>query len=117
MCAVKWLLLLCVSQNLVLTHATPLIESQGVNQYVDVGKLPVPSTYDAPRFRWWWPGGWVEPEVVKDELQSIALAGFGGGEIGDVEDSIKVSMNPKTYGWARPRWNAGVVAAYEMAKK
>ncbi|PYI36062.1 hypothetical protein BP00DRAFT_308050, partial [Aspergillus indologenus CBS 114.80] len=70
-----------------------------------------------PRFRWWWPGGWVEPDVVKNEMQSIAAAGFGGGEISDVQDSIKVSMDPRIYGWARERWNAGVLAAYKTAQR
>ncbi|KAL4805214.1 hypothetical protein BDV18DRAFT_153020 [Aspergillus unguis] len=81
------------------------------------GKLAVPSTYDAPRFRWWWPGGWIEPSVVESEIQAIAAAGFGGGEICDVEDSIKVAMDPKIYGWAGERWNAGVLAAYQAAQQ
>ncbi|PYH42961.1 uncharacterized protein BP01DRAFT_403856 [Aspergillus saccharolyticus JOP 1030-1] len=88
-----------------------------VERDVGIGQLPIPSTYDAPRFRWWWPGGWVEPDVVTSELQSIAAAGFGGGEIGDVEDSIKVAMDPRIYGWARDRWNAGVLAAYKTAQR
>lgn len=59
----------------------------------------------------------MEPDVVASELQSIAAAGFGGGEIGDVEDSIKVAMDPRIYGWARDRWNVGVLAAYKTAQR
>ncbi|KAL4738856.1 hypothetical protein BDV11DRAFT_205589 [Aspergillus similis] len=77
------------------------------------GRLPDPSSYDAPRFRYWWPGGWIEPEVVKNEVEAIALAGFGGAEIGDVRDSIPEAMDPQIYGWAQKRWNTGVLAAYQ----
>ncbi|KAJ5691930.1 hypothetical protein N7462_001353 [Penicillium macrosclerotiorum] len=112
------LMLLCIlllSQSAV--YANPLAHSNSKRQSLSGGQLPVPSTYAAPRFRWWWPGGWIDPDVVKNEIQAIAAAGFGGGEIGDVEDSIKVSMDPKIYGWARERWNAGIEAAYKAANK
>ncbi|KAL4925286.1 uncharacterized protein BDV17DRAFT_300448 [Aspergillus undulatus] len=79
------------------------------------GQLPAASTYESPRFRYWWPGGWIDPDIVSDEVQAMALAGFGGAEIGDVRDSITVPMRPKIYGWAEERWNAGVFAAYETA--
>ncbi|KAL3459661.1 hypothetical protein BJX64DRAFT_301114 [Aspergillus heterothallicus] len=81
------------------------------------GRLPVPSSYDAPRFRYWWPGGWIDPDVVKDEVEAIALAGFGGAEIGDVRDSVTVAMDPDVYGWAQERWNDGVLAAYQAANE
>ncbi|KAL4976284.1 hypothetical protein BDW66DRAFT_151228 [Aspergillus desertorum] len=71
------------------------------------GQVPVPSSYEAPRFRYWWPGGWIDPDVVKEEVEAISLAGFGGAEMGDVRDSITVAMDPKVYGWAQDRWNAG----------
>ncbi|KAL4948111.1 hypothetical protein BDW69DRAFT_203797 [Aspergillus filifer] len=77
------------------------------------GQVPVPSSYEAPRFRYWWPGGWIDPDVVKEEVEAISLAGFGGAEIGDVRDSITVAMDPKVYGWGQDRWNTGVLAAYE----
>ncbi|KAL2812327.1 hypothetical protein BJX63DRAFT_421888 [Aspergillus granulosus] len=81
------------------------------------GELPVPSSYDAPRFRYWWPGGWIDPHVVKEEVEAMALAGFGGAEIGDVRDSITVAMDPEVYGWGQGRWNDGVLAAYQAAHK
>lgn len=117
MSAAKWLVLVNLLQIPAAVHATPFGQHELVSRDVGIGQLPIPSTYDAPRFRWWWPGGWIEPDVVESEIQSIASAGFGGGEIGDVEDSIKVSMDPKIYGWARDRWNAGVLAAYKSAQK
>ncbi|RDW78827.1 uncharacterized protein DSM5745_05679 [Aspergillus mulundensis] len=80
------------------------------------GRLPETSSYEAPRFRYWWPGGWIEPEIVRDEVEAIALAGFGGAEIGDVRDSITEAMDPKVYGWAQERWNAGVLAAYQAGE-
>lgn len=117
MSAIKWLALVNLLQISAAVYATPFGLSENANRDISIGQLTVPSTYDAPRFRWWWPGGWVEPGVVESEMQSIAAAGFGGGEIGDVEDSIKVSMDPKIYGWASDRWNAGLLAAYRMAQK
>ncbi|KAL2825687.1 hypothetical protein BJY01DRAFT_256192 [Aspergillus pseudoustus] len=79
------------------------------------GELSVPSSYDAPRFRYWWPGGWIDPAVVKDEVEAIALAGFGSAEICDVRDSITVPMDPDVYGWGQARWNEGVLTAYQAA--
>ncbi|KAL4967875.1 uncharacterized protein BDV14DRAFT_197518 [Aspergillus stella-maris] len=79
------------------------------------GRLPNTSSDTAPRFRYWWPGGWIDPGVVRSEVEAIALAGFGGAEIGDVRDSISEGMDPEMYGWAQERWNAGVLAACEAA--
>ncbi|KAJ0423291.1 hypothetical protein BJY00DRAFT_321945 [Aspergillus carlsbadensis] len=81
------------------------------------GELPAPSRYDSPRLRYWWPGGWIDPESVKEEVEAIARAGFGGAEIGDVRDSIFVAMDPEIYGWGQDRWNDGVEAAYQAAQK
>ncbi|KAH0443153.1 secreted protein [Colletotrichum camelliae] len=74
-----------------------------------------PSTYQRARFRWWWPGGWIKLDQVAAEVTSIADAGFGGGEIGDVRDSVKGAMDPAVYGWGEERWNDGVLTAYEQA--
>ncbi|RAH68886.1 uncharacterized protein BO66DRAFT_439892 [Aspergillus aculeatinus CBS 121060] len=115
--SIKWFSLVSFLPIPAAVYATPFNQHELVGRDVGIGQLPKPSTYDAPRFRWWWPGGWVEPDVVASELQSIAAAGFGGGEIGDVEDSIKVAMDPRIYGWARDRWNAGVLAAYKTAQR
>jgi hypothetical protein len=79
------------------------------------GTFAVPETRQRPRFRWWWPGAWVEPGEVKREVDAMADAGFGGFEIADVRDSIRVPMDPRVYGWGSPRWNANVQAALEQA--
>lgn len=93
----------------VLSHISP--------RDTDTGAVGAPSLYQSPRFRWWWPGGWIEPDEVQSEITAIIDAGFGGAEIGDVEDSIKVEMDPQVYGWAQSRWNTGVAAACEQADR
>ena len=82
------------------------------------GRLPEPTSYQSPRFRWWWPGGWIDPVEVSAELAAIIDAGFGGAEISDVQDTIKdKNLDPKIYGWAQARWNAGVLSAYQEAQR
>ncbi|KAJ3549816.1 hypothetical protein NM208_g311 [Fusarium decemcellulare] len=81
------------------------------------GSVGKPTLYQSPRFRWWWPGGWIEPNEVTGEIKSIIDGGFGGGEIGDVRDSLTEPSDPKIYGWAQQRWNQGILAAYEQANK
>jgi hypothetical protein len=76
-----------------------------------------PSLYQSPRFRWWWPGGWIDTDEVTSEITSIINAGFGGGEIGNVQDSITVPSDPKIHGWAQERWNKGIAAAYTQSNK
>jgi len=73
---------------------------------------PVPTR---PRFRYWWPGSYIEPEIVAKEMNAMADAGFGGVEITDVRDGTSVEMDPKVYGWGNKRWVAGVEAAMETA--
>jgi hypothetical protein len=77
------------------------------------GSLPDPSTYQSPRFRYFWPNGWIDPTEIETEVAAIAAAGFGGAEISDVCDSIDVPMDTSLYGWGQPRWNAGADAAFE----
>lgn len=88
-----------------------------VSEAVAAGILPAFSAYQSPRFRWWWPGGWIDPNEAGTELESIIEAGWGGAEIGDVRDSVHVEEDPELYGWASSRWNAGVLKAYEVADK
>ncbi|KAI4594019.1 hypothetical protein KJ359_008808 [Pestalotiopsis sp. 9143b] len=71
----------------------------------------------SPRFRWWWPGGWIDPDEVVDEITAIVGSGFGGGEIGDVEDSVKADLDPAVYGWGQERWNTAVLKAYEKGNE
>lgn len=81
------------------------------------GIIPKPPTYQSPRLRYWFSGGWIDPGEVAAEVQAAAAAGFGGVEIADVRDSIDVPMDTALYGWAQPRWNTGVLSAYETAIK
>ncbi|KAF9876852.1 secreted protein [Colletotrichum karsti] len=83
----------------------------------NAGKVTEPSSYQRAQFRWWWPGGYVEPSEVAAEITSIMDAGFGGGEIGDVRDSVTRAMDPTVYGWGKQRWNDGVLTAYEQGSK
>ncbi|MDE2042257.1 MAG: hypothetical protein KGJ05_04195, partial [Alphaproteobacteria bacterium] len=80
-----------------------------------VAAMRNPPKSSRPQIRWWWPGGTINPEVVRREAGIIADAGFGGFEIADVRDSIQVPIDPKEFGWATPRWIAGVEAALEEA--
>lgn len=81
------------------------------------GRLDTSSLYESPRFRWWWPGGWIDPDEVVDEITAIVGSGFGGGEIGDVEDSVKADLDPAVYGWGQERWNTAVLKAYEKGNE
>jgi hypothetical protein len=81
------------------------------------GSIATPSLYESPRFRWWWPGGWIDADEVVDEIAAIVNAGFGGGEIGDVQDSVKADLDPTVYGWGQDRWNAAVLKAYEKGNE
>lgn len=103
--------ILCLS-HLALSAVAALAEESDASF---IGTVGTPSSYQSPRFRWWWPGGWIDPDEVASEITAILEAGFGGGEIGDVEDSIKVALDPDVYGWGQARWNAGVLSAYETA--
>lgn len=89
-------------------------DSSGESQ---LGRIDTPSLYESPRFRWWWPGGWIDADEVVDEIASIVSAGFGGGEIGDVQDSVKADLDPAVYGWGQDRWNAAVLKAYEKGNE
>lgn len=80
-------------------------------------RLPLPARAERPRFRWWWSGGYIEPDEIEREVNAIADAGFGGFEIADVRDSLTVPLDPKIYGWGSARWLAGVERAFEVAAR
>jgi hypothetical protein len=69
-----------------------------------------------PMFRWWWPGGLVDPAEIVREVHQIADAGFGGVEIADVWDSA-VTVDPVEYGFGTEAWNTAVEAALRTAKE
>ncbi|KAF2997001.1 hypothetical protein E8E14_003122 [Neopestalotiopsis sp. 37M] len=89
-------------------------DSSGESQ---LGRIDTPSLYESPRFRWWWPGGWIDADEVVDEIAAIVSAGFGGGEIGDVQDSVKADLDPVVYGWGQDRWNVAALKAYEKGNE
>lgn len=99
-----------------LAGLVPPVAAQGSGDD-QIGSLDTPSLYESPRFRWWWPGGWIDAEEVVDEITAIVGAGFGGGEIVDVEDSVKADLDPAVYGWGQERWNTAVLKAYEKGNE
>lgn len=72
-----------------------------------------------PRFRWWWPDGLVDPAEIRREIDQMADAGFGGGEISAVHHSIKDAsvLDPEGHGWGTAAWVAGVEAALDQAAR
>lgn len=93
----------------------PVVAQSGGDD--QTGSIGTPSLYESPRFRWWWPGGWIDADEVADEITATVGAGFGGGEIGDVEDSVKADLDPAIYGWGQERWNTAVLKAYEKGNQ
>jgi hypothetical protein len=81
------------------------------------GPFALPAAALRPKFRWWWPGGAIEPAEIEREVNAMADAGFGGFEIADVRDGVRVPMDPKVYGWGGARWVAGVERALEVAAR
>lgn len=79
--------------------------------------MGLPTADQLPKFRWWWPGGYVNPEQIEKDVEAMADAGFGGFEIADVRDGVQVPMDPKIYGWGSKRWIAGVERALEVAAR
>lgn len=69
----------------------------------------------APKFRWWWPNGQVDPAEIAREVDAVAAAGCGGLEVSDVHHSGLVTLDVEHYGWASPRWIAGLESALTQA--
>ena len=71
----------------------------------------------APRFRWWWPNGQVDPAEIAREVDAVADAGCGGLEVSDVHHSGLLNLDVQHYGWASEQWLAGLDAALSQAVK
>jgi hypothetical protein len=71
----------------------------------------------APKFRWWWPNGQVDPAEIAREVDAVADAGCGGLEVSDVHHSGLITLDVEHAGWASPRWLAGLDAALTQAAK
>lgn len=76
-----------------------------------------PGAAFAPRFRWWWPNGQVDPEEIAREVDAVAAAGCGGLEISDVHHSGLVRLDVDHYGWGSAPWLAAVDAALTQAAR
>ena len=79
-----------------------------------------PGTKTAAGFRWWWPHGLVDPEVVARQVDEVATAGFGVLEIADVTHSLRarnIEIDVASHGWGTPAWVRGVKAALDRAAK
>lgn len=93
----------------------PFVSYKSFAMAAENSLFSIPPVPTRPRFRYWWPGSYIEPEIVAKEINAMADAGFGGVEITDVRDGTTVKMDPKVYGWGNKRWVAGVEAAMETA--
>jgi len=71
----------------------------------------------APRFRWWWPNGQIDPAEIAREVDAVADAGCGGLEVSDVHHSGLLDLDVQHYGWASEQWLAGLDAALTQAVK
>ncbi|HZC73123.1 MAG TPA: glycosyl hydrolase [Jatrophihabitans sp.] len=74
---------------------------------------PPPSV--APKFRWWWPNGQVDPAEIAREVDAVADAGCGGLEVSDVHHSGLLDLDVLDHGWASASWLAGLDAALTRA--
>lgn len=70
----------------------------------------------APRFRWWWPNGQVDPAEIAREVDLAADAGFGGLEISDIHASGLDTLDIADYGWGAAAWVEALEAALTRAK-
>ncbi|GLY92043.1 glycosyl hydrolase [Actinoallomurus iriomotensis] len=83
------------------------------------GRFARPDVSVAPKFRWWWPDGNVDPAEIRREVDQIADAGFAGAEIAAVHHSIsdKSVLDPAGHGWGTPAWVDAVEAALDQAHR
>ncbi|KAM0752454.1 hypothetical protein T439DRAFT_324547 [Meredithblackwellia eburnea MCA 4105] len=78
---------------------------------------PLPAEAQRPRFRWWWPAGFITPSLVEHQLQDLAKRGFGGAEIANLAlGSGRPTMESELMHGCE-RWNAGVLAAFKEANR
>lgn len=82
-----------------------------------IGRFAAPAREVQPKFRWWWPHGYVDKAEIAREIDQIADAGFGGVEIADVHHSVKTPLDPAGTGWGTPTWVAAVEVALRQARK
>ncbi|MFI1094806.1 glycosyl hydrolase [Streptomyces sp. NPDC020917] len=74
-----------------------------------------PEAAYAPKFRWWWPNGQVDPGEIAKEVDAVADAGCGGLEVSDVHHSGLLTLDVAGHGWGSEPWLAGLDAALTQA--
>ncbi|MGH3166787.1 MAG: glycosyl hydrolase [Trebonia sp.] len=71
----------------------------------------------APRFRWWWPNGQVDPAEIAREVDEVAAVGGGGLEVSDIHASGLLTLDPVNYGWGSPSWVTALARALSEAER
>lgn len=97
-----------------LAAATPAIPSAVGEQWR--ARYAAPPRSVAPKFRWWWPNGQVDPAEIAAEVDQVADAGFGGLEVSDIHSSGLDQLDIVDYGWGSPAWVSALEAALNRAK-
>jgi hypothetical protein len=57
------------------------LEAGLTNELIPIGSWQAPPHGMRPLARWWWPGGAVDEQVLRDQLGRIESAGFGAVEV------------------------------------
>jgi len=73
-----------------------------------------------PQTRWWWPGGSVEPERLKEQLRSIERAGFGAVEVQPLLLGLgadDLAADPRLRSVGESSFRASVASAAAAAKQ
>jgi hypothetical protein len=70
----------------------------------------------APRFRWWWPNGQVDPAEIAREVDEVAAVGGGGLEVSDIHASGLLTLDPVHYGWGSQPWVTALARALSEAE-
>ena len=71
----------------------------------------------APRFRWWWPNGQVDPAEIAREVDEVAAIGGGGLEVSDIHASGLLTLDPVNYGWGSRPGVAALARALTEAER
>ena len=71
----------------------------------------------APRFRWWWPNGQVDPAEIAREVDEVAAIGGGGMEVSDIHASGLLTLDPVNYGWGSAPWVTALARALTEAER
>ena len=70
----------------------------------------------APKFRWWWPNGQVDPVEIAREVDQVAAVGWGGLEVSDIHASGLDRLDIVHDGWGSPAWVEALETALARAR-